>query len=668
MFLVVLAVASFARLHDLGGAPLGDDEYYTTRSVEWILATGLPSIPDGGYYIRGPLFQYAAAAAAQVFGPDAFAYRLPSALGGLLAGLLAFVYARRFTCVVGAAAVAAAVLLSSWEIEFSRLIRFYILFQCALLLFLIAVDKAYFEVRPAWRYAPHGALLLAIFTHELTLLFLPLLFVPLFPQLTNLRFEGQPAWLRYAAISLLSALLIFGLHDYLGSLRGHGLEARLPEGYAGALRSGGRFATPALPFFRLFRSPLAHLAAIGLLGAALALGFAALNQRRGSRPAPADLLLALALLASLFHLFAAVALILALAFARYRLWALVTSSAARRIMLGGIFGVMAAWLLVAAWSPEILVNQEVIDRWGITDPSTFGAIVRGFWSAFFGWPDFYRSTLRPFATELPELGLAFVLAMVWFVATRFRDPLPDLLRHPGAALIYWSVTAALFNAGSSTSRYWFPLLPVVYTFLALALIDLARRVWPVPHASAAAAAGSLVFLFLFVLGPDFHPHHLLDPGAAAVRYRTGGFARFLETWYPRYDVRAPAATIRDWDAQAAHARVVVDTLPALSYYLDMPHAVYLDRTGGRFPIVSRARGTLDMWSGQRLLSTPKEFADYARGAEEVWLVRRVDAADRGLDLGALPNDAFVAVERVVPGADQRIEIVRLRPRSGAAPP
>ena len=665
--LLVVAIAAFARLYDLDGAPLADDEYYTTRSVEWIIATGLPAIPNGGYYIRGPLFQYAAATAAQLLGADAFAYRLPSALGGLLVGLLAFVYARRFTGAVGAAAVAAALLLSSWEIEFSRLIRFYTLFQCALLFFLIAIDKAYFEARPAWRYVPHSALLLAILTHELSILFLPLLFVPLIPQLTNLRFEEPPAWVRYAAISLLSALFIFGLGTYLGNLRDHGLEASLPEGYAVPPRLGGQFATPALPFFRLFPAPLAHLAAFGILAAALVLGFAARSQRRGSREAPADRLLALALLASLFHLFAAVALIFALAVARYRLWPLVTQSVARRVMLGGIFAIMAAWLLIAAWCPQMVVNEQVINRWGIADPTTSGAIARGLWSTFFGWPDFYRSTLRPFAVELPELGLALVLTMLWLVGTRFRDPLPDLLRHPGATLIYWTVIAGLFNAGSTTSRYWFPLVPVVYTFLALVLIDIARRTYPVRGAGAAAAAGSVVFLVLFALGPDFQPRHVLDPGAAAVRYRTDDFARFLETWYPRYDVRSPAATIAKWGGRAAGARVVVDTVPALSYYLDMPHAVYLDRTGARFANVARAQGALDMWSGQRLLSTPAEFVEYASGANEVWLVRSVDPESRGLDLGTLSNGAFVAVERVVPGADQRIEIVRLRPQAKAHP-
>ena len=150
----VLALGAFARLDDLGGAPLAEDEYYTARSIDWILAKGLPAIPSGGYYIRAPLFQYAAAGLAGLLGPDAFAYRLPSALCGLLTGVLGFFYARRFGGLAVGLAVAVALLLSSWETEFSRMARFYMPFQAALLLFLIALDEAWFKARPAGATRP----------------------------------------------------------------------------------------------------------------------------------------------------------------------------------------------------------------------------------------------------------------------------------------------------------------------------------------------------------------------------------------------------------------------------------------------------------------------------------------------------------------------------------
>ena len=71
--------------------------------------------------------------------------------------------------------------------------RFYTPFEVAVLLFLIALDQAYFEARPGRRYLPHAALLLAALVHDLTLLLTPLLFLPLLPGCTRLRLEGRTA-------------------------------------------------------------------------------------------------------------------------------------------------------------------------------------------------------------------------------------------------------------------------------------------------------------------------------------------------------------------------------------------------------------------------------------------------------------------------------------------
>ena len=280
--LIALAFGTFARFYDLGGAPLAEDEYYTTRSIEWVLANGVPAMPGGGYYDRALLFQYAAAGFAELVGPDAFAYRLPAALCGLIAGVLGFFYARRFGGVAIGLAVAAALLLSSWEIEFARLVRFYTLFQVTLLLFLIALDEAYFEARAGWRYLPHAALLAAALAHELAILLTPLLFLPLLPQMTNLRL-GQPRhWLGFALVSLIVTLVVvlFTLSSPFG---GSVPTDRLPEDYdwpAGGM--GGRFATPILPFFRLFPEPIVHLAAVGILAAALVIAFI-VARRLGAR-------------------------------------------------------------------------------------------------------------------------------------------------------------------------------------------------------------------------------------------------------------------------------------------------------------------------------------------------------------------------------------------------
>ena len=657
----LLAFAGLARFHDLGGAPLAEDEYYTTRGIEWILAEGVPAIPGGGYYARAPLFQYLAAGFAQLFGADAFAYRLPSAIFGLLVGVLGFFYARRFGGPAIALAVAAALLLSSWEIEFSRLVRFYTLFQVVVLLFLLALDKVYFEARAGWRYVPHAALLLAAFAHELAVLFAPLLFLPLLPNCTNLPLGKPRHWAGFAFVSLLITLVVATITIGL-DLNEYGVVDRYPEGYERPVRFDGPFALPARPFFRLFSDPILHLAAVCLIGAALVLAFLTGRGRSARQLEIPDLLLALALLAGLFHLFAAMALVLVFAFARYDLWRLASQPTRRLVLLGAIVAVVLGWLAVATMVPERMVTDAVVARWGISDPTSLGAILRGGWSTFFGWPDFYRPTLRPFADELPELGVALAVALAWFVFAHRHDAFPDLLRHPGALTIYWMLATGFFTAGSSTSRYWFPLLPVLYTFVAVSLAEAATR-WR-PHAELAARRGaSLAFLLLFALGPDFHPGHILNVGADAVRYRTGPFARFEETWYPRPDVRTAAETVARRHTDVPGARIVVDTLPALSHYLDVDHAVYLDRRSTRFAQYGRDRGRRELWSGRCLLSTPEDLLAYADPAEEIWIVRESDPARHWTNVAAITNGQLIEVARDVIGQDGRIELIRLRSTS-----
>ena len=657
--LVVLAIAAFARFSDLGGAPLADDEYYTTRSIEWILTDGVPVIPSGGYYVRGPMFQYAAAGLAWLLGEDNFAYRLTSAICGLLVGVLGFFYARRFGGPAIGLAVAAALLLSSWSIEYGRLVRFYTLFQLAALVFLFALDRAYFEARAGWRFIPHLALVAAAFAHELAVLLTLLLFLPLLPQCTNLRLDNPRHRTTFTAISLLTAFIVVFVNVGL-DLRNMGVADRYPDDMVtpGGLR--GPFAAPILPFFRLSASPILHLAAIGLVAAILAAAFVLARWRGVRRFELPDLFLGLALLAALFHLFAAMGLVLLWAFARYDLWQIGKQPPRRLALMAAIVVVVIVWLAITAMAPGRLITEGLLARWNITDPTSTGAILRALWSTFFGWPDFYRSTLRAFATEFPELGLALIGALIWFVVAHRHDDLADLLRHPAMLVVYWAVITALFLVGSSTVRYWFPLLPVIYTLFAVTLAEMLTR-WRPQAKIMMQRWASLAFIVLFALSPDFQPRHLMDVGNDAVRFRTGPFARFIETWYPRFDVRGAAEAVERLHAEKPEVRIVVDALPALSYYLDAEHAVYLERTRSRFRNVSREKGTLDLWSDRYLMSTPEELLAYVDNNEELWLVHGTEAPRLGTALATLPQGRLVETGREILGQDRRIELIRLRP-------
>jgi hypothetical protein len=147
-----------------------------------------------------------------------------------------------------------------------------------------------------------------------------------------------------------------------------------------------------------------------------------------------------------------------------------------------------------------------------------------------------------------------------------------------------------------------------------------------------------------------------------VRFRLGEFKRYSLTWYARSDFESPAAFARSFADREPSSRIIVDGLPPVSYYLGRPHAVYYERSGRRFYNVSRAGGTVDLWSNQRLLSTDEELRSYARCADQVVLIR--SSQDRNeLDFAKIWPVRLASAAPAFTSIDGRIEavVVKLRP-------
>jgi hypothetical protein len=140
-----------------------------------------------------------------------------------------------------------------------------------------------------------------------------------------------------------------------------------------------------------------------------------------------------------------------------------------------------------------------------------------------------------------------------------------------------------------------------------------------------------------------------------VSLRTGSFQRYAAIWSARNDILSPANFVASAVENGAGDGVIVQGLPAVSWYLSTPYAVYFSRDDMRFPRVSREGGTIDVWSNQRLLSTDADLSATCEAASTLWVVRR-SGDDRGFCRGvwASVQDTIVDV-----GADGRIEVVRL---------
>jgi hypothetical protein len=627
LLLASLAAGLFARFHGLGESALAIDEYYFVRSVGFVLDTGVPALPSGGYYLRGIPLQYLTAASVWIFGETGFGWRLPAVLFSLACVPLAYVYARRFASREVAAAVACALLVSSWQIEFARFARMYSLFQFSTLWFLIALDDAVFRNRR--RALPYGLALLATASHQLGVLLAPLLLLPLF---SGARSRGQR--LRLGAGAVVGMALCFGGMQVIAGAMDWGVPPRFPEGWS--YQGPPDYSLPVLPF-----------AGGGGIEAALVLAVLGLAVLRGgprSWRASDGWLLAL-LLACAAHQLALAAAVLAILLLRYggEPW---SRDPRRTAWLLGMCGALVlGWLGWALWD----------SGWTARVPDGDRGLPFALARAFFGWPNWIDPLAVAWGKQLPGVGLLAVLALAFLAFVHARDPLPRLLRHPAAVLGYFLVCFGLVAPSFPNVRYAFHVYPVLLTAIALAIGAALSRLGRLPDSPTAVAT---IFLAAFAVADDFHPAHIAGVSTNEVRFRTGDFERFYRTWYPRRDVRGPAGFL-----MSVEGPIVVENEPTASFYVRRPHAVYLRRDSHFFATHSRRQGSWDRWAEQPLLGTPAELREFVGASPFFWLLRPTRESEQHLALATLGDG--VRARRFQLGADGRVEVVQVD--WGAAP-
>jgi len=656
LFAGALATGIFARISGLGWSPLAGDEYYFISSVENVLEHGLPQLPGGGYYDRGLAVQYLTAGAVQLFGSNGFAFRLPATVFGFLSVLLTYVYARLFCGRPLSLVIAACLLLSSWHVEFSRFARMYTAFACTTLLFLIAAHHAYVRDRWKLRYVPHAVLLLGIFAHHLNILLVPMVLLPFVPSAAR-QLRPLSDRVRYAAGCALTAAAVLG--PWALGLRNYGADDRLPLDYAGAHSSS--FRLPGLPLWSPTENVSIAVFGSWLLVGVVALGFVLQKRLRGGSVAGSipDLLLWAIVLASALHQLALAGLLSFVLLVRYPDTLFDLKKAVPRLLVSAALA--AAWLAYAWLNPAWMENVSP------GDPA------RALRVLLFGFPDFFAPIVSVWRDELPRLGLLFAGAIGFLLYRHGRDELRSLLLSPYMTCAYVLTCISLLNAPGLTSRYFFFIYPVLLVTLGLAVATICQD-W-VPRQPKLAAL--LLALGLFVWSDDFNPGHLMSVSSPEVRFRTGEWASFAPTWFWRYDFEGPGRYLGEHAPDRPGVRLLNINQAPLSYYYRREHAVYTPREVGRYSAISRKRGTLDLWSSQRLLSRTEDLQEYTHCADEVWLVRHHNPAKAGWPFFTDPvvggfyedqvwGDRFLGSESRFRGRDGRLEVrvVTLSPPSG----
>jgi len=127
----VLVIGIVVRFWNLGGPGLHGDEETMAMATMHIVKDGRPILPSGMFYPRGLTELYLMALSVLAFGESEWAFRLPSALCGVLLIGLTYLAGRRFLRPQWNLALAATVALLPEAIEYSQTARMYIFMLAA---------------------------------------------------------------------------------------------------------------------------------------------------------------------------------------------------------------------------------------------------------------------------------------------------------------------------------------------------------------------------------------------------------------------------------------------------------------------------------------------------------------------------------------------------------
>lgn len=147
--MTIFSVAGiYFRLKGLGDWSFTNDEYYLAQSARYIMQTGLPKFPCGGYYTRGLLYQYIMVPFIAIGFKPELAFRLVPVLSHIAALPGLYLLSRKVSGKIGACLIVSVFSLSIVEVEISRFARMYLPFQAIFIWYVYFLNKFMLENNP----------------------------------------------------------------------------------------------------------------------------------------------------------------------------------------------------------------------------------------------------------------------------------------------------------------------------------------------------------------------------------------------------------------------------------------------------------------------------------------------------------------------------------------
>lgn len=578
---VALLAGLYGRFKGLGAAPLGVDEFYVSRSVDNILRMGLPEFLCGGYYNRGPVYQYLVGAVRLLGLSPELAGRLLSALFSLAVLPAAYVLGHRVhSKTVGLLAVIV-LCLSVWEIEMARFARMYAPFQAVFAWYLVCLLNYMRDANGRALLGMTVLSLLGVLIWEGGAL---LGILNLLPPLLRQR-EGRLRREDYGYLAGMLLLFVVSYQLAVIDLRTHSQIPPYADWYTQPQTDPGSDALRALGIALPPGGLWIAMAALPLIACAAALPW--IGSLRARWLAACGLLVAL--VAALAHQFCVVlAVLVLLLLTRLIEWRELSGRTAR-VYLASLIVCGIYWLCVGLSS----------DLWLDTERTSLVQTAQVVGMKLFGYPNVIDAIGRPWGRTLPFWSLCIfgALAGLAFIAIRNATQARSSIE----ALLIVAVVMLLAVGASGTerleTRYSFFLYPLLLV-LALAALGLAAN-WLAGHRRTAAGSMlSMAALACFAAGEDFQPRHLAAIDSDAVNFRVGMSPALVGHYYPRNDVRSAAIWLRQ---NVPGQDAVLSGIPSLDQYYDRTAFSFLLDDDPRYEAFACHSGTLDRWTNRPLL-------------------------------------------------------------------
>jgi hypothetical protein len=214
---LIVAVGVLVRFWGLGNVGLHGDEKTMALPAMHLLKYGTPEMPSGFLYPRAVAQLYLIAGSALAFGPTEWAFRLPSALCGVLLIILTWVAGRRFLEPRWNLALTAAVALLPAFIQDAQTARMYVFLTTGVAGFMALLFAWERTGRRVWLIAAVIEIALTLEFHTLAVFAAWLCFLP------ALLSGERRKWLEGAAAFVAIAALFVVLNRWISSEYPHAL-------------------------------------------------------------------------------------------------------------------------------------------------------------------------------------------------------------------------------------------------------------------------------------------------------------------------------------------------------------------------------------------------------------------------------------------------------------